>query len=55
MVVWVSTICQSVASSLSSTLTQSSSMSVLEGLVGVSILVVEGEGDPSTVIVDKVL
>jgi hypothetical protein len=30
-------------------------MPVLEEFVGASILVVEGEGDPSTVIADKVL
>jgi hypothetical protein len=30
-------------------------MSVLEELVGASILVVKGEGDPSTVIADEVL
>jgi hypothetical protein len=55
MVVWVSTICRSVASSLSSALTQSSSMPVLEEFVGALILVVEGEGDPSAVIADEVL
>jgi hypothetical protein len=36
-------------------LTQSSSMPVLEELAGASILVVEGEGDPSAVIADEVL
>jgi hypothetical protein len=55
MVVWVSTICRSVASSLSSMSTQSSSMPVLEEFVGASILAGEGEGDPSAVIVDEVL